>query len=402
MTDPIPPTPPADPAPAPPALPKRVSAHKDCANCGAPMHGPFCYACGQPEKGMIRHLASVMADVADTVFNVDSRIFRSIPSLFFRPGYLTNEYFSGRRTRYVTPFRLFFFLCILSFFAIQFSLNLSDGKFQLIGAGNTGGVENSATPAEVEQRTKAALEGLEKARRMTGAAAGAELDAAAAQVRSKADQRLVYLKAKQAAEANGTKPPPDPQAGDEEMFSFDGKPWDPTTHPLAIAWLPAFVNAKLNEMTVHAKDNLIASRKNPGQAFARLFSVLPQTLFVLMPLFAVLLKVFYVFKRRLYMEHLMVALHSHAFIFMSLLLIALVHLLMGWASTGAPWSVPVLGLLRDALWIWLPVYLFLMQKKVYRQGWIMTTLKYTVIGICYVVLLSFGLAAAAIVSLTLT
>ena len=57
-----------------------------CGNCGAPMHGPFCYACGQPEKGMIRHLASVMADVADTIFNVDSRIFRSILPLYFRPG----------------------------------------------------------------------------------------------------------------------------------------------------------------------------------------------------------------------------------------------------------------------------------------------------------------------------
>ena len=46
-----------------------------------------------------------------------------------------------------------------------------------------------------------------------------------------------------------------------------------------------------------------------------------------MPLFALLLKIFYIFKRRLYMEHLIVALHSHSFIFLSLLLITLAGLL---------------------------------------------------------------------------
>jgi len=48
----------------------------------------------------------------DTVFNIDSRVFRSLFPLYFRPGYLTLEYFAGRRVRYVTPFRLFFFLCL--------------------------------------------------------------------------------------------------------------------------------------------------------------------------------------------------------------------------------------------------------------------------------------------------
>ena len=43
-----------------------------------------------------------------------------------------------------------------------------------------------------------------------------------------------------------------------------------------------------------------------------LFNVLPQTLIVLMPIFALMLKIAYWFKRRLYMEHLIVALHSHA------------------------------------------------------------------------------------------
>ena len=40
----------------------------------------------------------------------------------------------------------------------------------------------------------------------------------------------------------------------------------------------------------------------------------------------------------------------------------------------------------------MPLYLLLMQKRVYRQGWLMTLLKYFVLGLCYTVLISFGAA----------
>src|SRR6185312_8962715 len=137
---------PVPPPATPPAGPQW--AQKACANCGAPMHGPYCYACGQPEKGMIRQLASVMHDVLDTVFNIDSRVFRSLLPLYFRPGYLTLEYFAGRRVRYVTPFRLFFFLCIVAFFAIQIALNIGDPNFKF-HTNDSGEIAGAQTEAEV-------------------------------------------------------------------------------------------------------------------------------------------------------------------------------------------------------------------------------------------------------------
>jgi len=404
----------ASPAPAPPAVETPAAATpagaplRACGNCGAPMHGPFCYACGQPEKGMIRHLASVMADVADTIFNVDSRIFRSILPLYFRPGYLTNEYFAGRRTRYVTPFRLFFFLCVISFFAIQLSLNFDDINF--VGEGNNAGIEHAQTKAEVETRLQAGLQGLATARAAAGnrAKVAAKLDKAESELRHKAEQRLAWLawsEKKDAAIAAGKAPPPEPDEGNDSdevgVLQFDGVPWDPVAHPIAVDWLPAFANVKLNAMAQHAKENIAAAKKHPADALARLFSVLPQALFVLMPLFAILLKVAYIFKRRLYMEHLMVALHSHAFIFLSLLLVVLVHLAVGWSGNHATWATPVLTLVRAAVWTWIPVYLFLMAKRVYKQGWFMTTFKFCLVGFCYIMLLSFGIAGAAIASLAI-
>jgi hypothetical protein len=58
----------------------------------------------------------------------------------------------------------------------------------------------------------------------------------------------------------------------------------------------------------------------------------------------------------------------------------------------------VFGLLRTLVWIWIPVHLFWMQKRVYRQGWFFTTLKFGVLGVAYCVLLSFGMVGALLVS----
>jgi hypothetical protein len=66
-------------------------------------------------------------------------------------------------------------------------------------------------------------------------------------------------------------------------------------------------------------------------------------------------------------------------------------------------ALPVLstatGWAEALLFIWMPVYLLLMQKRIYGQGWIMTTLKYLVLGLCYSILLSFGVAATILASL---
>ena len=123
-------------------------------------------------------------------------------------------------------------------------------------------------------------------------------------------------------------------------------------------------------------------------------------MFVMVPVFALLLKVFYLFRRRLYMEHLIVALHSHAFLFLALLVL----MLLGFARTAiAPHvgaAAVAIGTVQWAIAIWMPVYLLLMQKRVYRQGWPMTIFKYWLIGSVYFWLLLFALVIAMLIGLT--
>ncbi len=59
-----------------------------------------------------------MREIAGDVFALDARLWRTLAPLFLRPGFLTHEYFAGRRVRYVPPLRLYVFAAI-AFFAVM-------------------------------------------------------------------------------------------------------------------------------------------------------------------------------------------------------------------------------------------------------------------------------------------
>ncbi len=388
MTDP-------DTLPAPPPVAGNETTRGDCSNCGTPLLGPHCYHCGQPIHGLVRHFSSIIGDFLDSVLDFDARIFRTLWPLFARPGFLSREYFAGRRVRYVSPVRLFVFLSLVTFFIAQFATPDIDNNAIKFSGDDT--IAKAATVAEVEAARDKALQELTKARseipdNVPGARAG--VDAGISQVRRQASERIEQL----SAASNGTTPATADTAAKDDTpddISFNGRPWDPVTNPIAASWLPGFANRWLNEQAGHGKDNIARLQKDPSLFKDAVLSALPSTLFVLLPIFALMLKIAYLFKRRLYMEHLIVALHSHAFLCLALLpIFALMTL-----GRAVPAVSGFTAFLDGLILLWMPIYLLLMQKRVYGQGWMMTLLKYSVLGFCYMLLLSLGVMLTMIASL---
>ena len=343
----------------------------------------------------MRPLGNLFGDVLDSVFDLDIRVFRTLPPLFAKPGFLTREYFAGRQIRYVTPFRLFFFLTVLTFFVAQLTL---DGPSVNFGDGDA--IARATTVAEVEKARDAKLAELAKAKReMAGTAAAAGIpgmEIAEQQVREVAVERIAAL---QEAQAAGLPPPAADRGGDNTLdVRFNDKRWDGKNNPLD-TWLPGFADRWLNAQVARASHNIARLRQDPAAFKDAALGAVPTTLFVLVPLFALMLKLAYVFKRRLYMEHLVVALHSHAFLSLNLLLVLLVRALAQWLAPGEGALATLFGWTEGLLLAWMPVYLLLMQKRVYAQGWPMTVLKYCVLGTCYSVLLSFAVAASMAIGL---
>lgn len=89
-------------------------AHGACANCGTALKGPYCHACGQ-----VGHLHRSMLHIVEEFFHgilhFDTKAWRTLPLLAFRPGKLTHDYIHGHRVRYVSPLALFLFTAFLMF-----------------------------------------------------------------------------------------------------------------------------------------------------------------------------------------------------------------------------------------------------------------------------------------------
>ncbi|WP_282073011.1 hypothetical protein, partial [Janibacter hoylei] len=138
-----------------------------------------------------------------------------------------------------------------------------------------------------------------------------------------------------------------------------------------------------------AHKNVDRVTEDPNRFKKAFLGALPSTLIVMLPIFAMMLWVFYIFKRRLYMEHLIVALHSHAFICLSILL-ANIFYSISEQLEGYTVLTSLFDRLLILLILWVPAYLFWMQKRVYQQGWFTTLWKYSFLGMAYLTLLSIG------------
>lgn len=351
-----------------------------CANCGTRLLGPHCYACGQPVKGMVRHFSSIVGDLFDTLLALDSRIARTLWPLLAKPGFLTREYLAGRRVRYVSPVRLFIFLCLTAFFAVQVSsdwsaIDTSDSE-----------ISRAVTPAEVERLRDEILDELAEAKQASADVPGVliGLNAAERKVRREAQLRL--------AELGGEAPPVTaPTTGEGCLKNIRGECWNPDTDPIRIGIFPGVVNDWLTAQAVRAAKNLAVLREDPNRFKKAVFGAIPSALFAMLPLFALLLWLFYPLKRRLYMEHLMVALHSHAFLCLLLLLMVLAVDVRQWLQAyHLGHLLPDLVLML--LLAWMPLYLLLMQKRIYGQGWALTLGKYLLLGYCYVALLGIAVS----------
>jgi len=95
-----------------------------CENCGSPRPTPFCPECGQNDRNYARGLATVVWEFGREAFEMDSRFFQTLKLLLFKPGSLTSEFSRNRRARYMSPIRLYLFTSFL--FVLVLSLAMPD------------------------------------------------------------------------------------------------------------------------------------------------------------------------------------------------------------------------------------------------------------------------------------
>ena len=125
----------------------------NCLNCGRPLAGPYCSACGQ-KAHVHRSLKAFMGDFVAGIMNFEGKFWRTLPMLAWRPGELTRRYIAGERARFISPIALYLFTVFAMFAVLNFNGTFSSDS----GADIKTGAEAIQSKIAAEQKAIARLE----------------------------------------------------------------------------------------------------------------------------------------------------------------------------------------------------------------------------------------------------
>jgi hypothetical protein len=340
----------------------------ECENCGAQLHGHWCAKCGQAAVEYRRSFRHVILDILDSFLNWDSKFFATLAWLIVKPWHLTNEFVRGHRVRYLHPIRLYLLASILFFFVVNYwakSIHMETPHRQKLTPEQRLKIEeklkNKDLPAEIRDKVKADLN-----------EASQSPSPSAEQTPAPAAEKEPTTPSKPTEPLPATATEPDQE--ERPLIQFDPSDGGGTRFE---RWLERQAKEKLGEHGTKA-----------GLFLKTLVSNMPYMMLCCIPLFALVLKLLYIRRRIFYIDHLVYALHVHSFAYAALMVIGFLTMGINRVTSGA-----LAGWLIAALWIAFAVQIFLSIRRVYRQGWIKTIIKFWLGGAVYLVILLLGLAA---------
>lgn len=322
-----------------------------CLNCDARMSGQYCGQCGQRSGRRLISLWELIRDAFGDLFEFDSRLWRTLIPLTVRPGLLTQDYLLGRRARYMPPFRMYIVLSLAFFLLAFFDPRSSLGLL---------------FPDEPVATTTAAVDAL---------SGDTEALAPTGDSDSDSDGAFSFT-----------------IDGETERFSCEFPDFDTSD-------MPPWLADRLTVERVEAACRRILTPDGKGLTsfFSRMIDGIPVGLFVLLPAMALALKILYPLSRRFYVEHLLFVLHFHAFVFLALTVQVLLSRVL--ALVRLPEALATIAGL--AVGIYIPVYLFKAQRRVYGQGKLATLPKWLLLlfgylsGVSFIFLVAIFFAAAS-------
>ncbi|MFL6775745.1 MAG: DUF3667 domain-containing protein [Sphingomicrobium sp.] len=128
---------------------------KNCLNCGTPLNGPYCFACGQ-KAHVHRSVRAFLQDFVQGLFNFEGKIWRTLPMLAWCPGIMTRRYIAGERARFISPVALYLFTVFAMFAVLNLTGELASPKTMKQGL-QTEIADSQRELAKLEVKRKMAL-----------------------------------------------------------------------------------------------------------------------------------------------------------------------------------------------------------------------------------------------------
>lgn len=223
-----------------------------CLNCGARLQGQYCATCGQRANSRLIKLWQLVSEAFGDLFEMDSRLWRTLIPLVVRPGQLTRDYLQGKRARFMPPFRMYLVLSLVFFIVAFFDPReelglLFEPPEEAASTIDAGSADAGVVPAEADSSKKIA-----------------------------------------------------------ENCDIEVEVW---------SGMPAILARQLTSERLERICRQVVADQGKSLV-AEVVSSVPTALIVLLPLMALVQKALYPLSRRYYVEHLLFFVHLHSFFFL--------------------------------------------------------------------------------------
>jgi len=319
----------------------------------------FCPHCGQKTNEDLT-VGVLFYNTISNYFSFDARFFKSFIPLMFKPGILAKRFIEGKRLLYLHPAQMYLFISVVFFFLFSFftrdyvnQINKQTEK----GFKDVVNVVDSIDHNSIDSLSVTKVKESLKKNQVLSGMSDEELKALDSVISKNTSKKLSVL---------------------GYNIGYDNRKVD------SLIAINAPVSDQLKAMGLKEKPEWLEHRiyvqllklqtdKKGGAIFQAFIDSIPITLFLLLPIFALILKLFF-WRRGSFAHHLVFSFYYYSFLF-TVLCIILIANLIGEISDWIGWLIMVSTFF----------YLVLAIKHFYRQGYFMSFIKTCMVGFVYLI-----------------
>ena len=347
---------------------------KNCLNCGTTVQGRYCQTCGQENIEPKETFWTMFTHFFNDITHFDGKFFETLKDLLFKPGFLSLEYMKGRRMSYLNPVRMYVFTSAI-FFLVFFGSNTPE---KLSGS-------SGDEPLTYSQRQKQ----LELLNRRLKADPNNRIDIRKREVLMDSSKMITYQILEQIEDPKNkrfTLPLIGSEASTVSEYEAElaGRPANTRD-----GWIQRIWNKKVLKM----KESY--GRQEASRKIIDIFlHNLPYLLFVSLPLFALILKLLYVRRRKefYYADHGIFSIHHYIFSF----ILMLTTILLGKLTDLTHWAIwDLIVFLLLLAW---PFHMYKAMRRFYKQRRAKTFVKFLLLNFLGFIMIALLLALFGLIS----
>ncbi|MCC1484600.1 DUF3667 domain-containing protein [Winogradskyella immobilis] len=335
-----------------------------CQNCEKPYEEgfEFCPHCGQKTNEDLT-IGVLFYNTISNYFSFDARFLKSFIPLMFRPGYLARKFLEGKRLLFLHPAQMYLFVSVIFFFILSFSTREFVARADKVNKDvvNSDKVNKTLDSMQLE---KVALDSIKTSKVIKSIKDNKEL-LGLTDEDFKASDSIIN-----AAIANNN-------SGPSFAWDFNEKKVD--------SLISINAEEKLIFKEMGMKDDveedgfqykffkyMLDRKKDRGKGFGSViqgfFDAIPISMFFLLPMFALFLKLFY-FRSGTYAHHLVFSFYYFSYLFTTLSLIFGINRFIYDIPNWIDWLVALSAFL----------YFYIALLNFYKRNWFFTLIKSSII-----------------------